>query len=556
MSQFFDRVDLALAALTLHRSVYPLMFVGLFALIVFLPGFFTLPPVDRDEARYAQATKQMVQSGDYVDIRLGEAPRYKKPAGIYWLQAAVVSAFGEQYLREIWAYRLPSLVSAVVGTLLTYLIALALVGAQPAFLAAWLTAACFVLAAEARIAKTDATLFAMILMAQWVLARLWAQGADAVCGAWPYLFWGALGASVMIKGPIGPMVIGLTVSGLVIARHSTGWLRALHPVRGLILCLALVLPWYILITVKGGSAFWDESLGRDLLGKIGEGQEHHGAPFGTHSLLVWLTFWPASIVLPFGLWYAWAARHDTAVVFCLMWIVPGWLVFELTATKLIHYVLPMVPALAILSAAGWLKRPTGRPGLAYRVALLPLLGIAFLFAAASAWMTVQAGAWPGPLWWLGGFVTLTGIWWVWASLRAGGHFSLFPGLGALALGLSLAFFAHLARLDYMWPSVALAEIQDAAPTCTNRAVAGVGYEEPSLMFLAEPVPLYPGLDAAVDMAHRSDCALIYIEARQKEAFDTAVADLFPEVLGQVRGYGLGRAQEVDVTVYWFGGTSP
>ncbi len=65
---------------------------SLVSLVAFLPGFFQVPPVDRDEARFAQATKQMIESGDYVDIRFQDEVRYKKPVGIYWLQAAVVQA--------------------------------------------------------------------------------------------------------------------------------------------------------------------------------------------------------------------------------------------------------------------------------------------------------------------------------------------------------------------------------------------------------------------------------------------------------------------------------
>src|SRR4249920_3712438 len=60
------------------------------AFLAFLPGFFQVPPVDRDEARFAQATKQMIETGDYVDIRFQDDVRYKKPVGIYWMQAAVV----------------------------------------------------------------------------------------------------------------------------------------------------------------------------------------------------------------------------------------------------------------------------------------------------------------------------------------------------------------------------------------------------------------------------------------------------------------------------------
>ena len=66
------------------------MFLVLCGIVLFLPGFFNIPPIDRDEARFAQATKQMVESGDFVDIRFQDDVRYKKPVGIYWLQAAVV----------------------------------------------------------------------------------------------------------------------------------------------------------------------------------------------------------------------------------------------------------------------------------------------------------------------------------------------------------------------------------------------------------------------------------------------------------------------------------
>ena len=79
------------------------------ALLGFLPGFLSIPPIDRDEARFAQATKQMVESGEYVDIRFQDEVRYKKPVGIYWLQAGVVktaSALGFPHaLTTIWTKR-------------------------------------------------------------------------------------------------------------------------------------------------------------------------------------------------------------------------------------------------------------------------------------------------------------------------------------------------------------------------------------------------------------------------------------------------------------------
>ena len=130
------------------------------ALLAFLPGFFQIPPTDRDEARFAQATKQMLETGEYVDIRFQDEVRYKKPVGIYWLQAAVVKtaeALGVPNARQkIWLYRIPSLIGAVGAVLLTYWTALAFVSRRAALLAGLMMATSILLGVEARLAKTDA----------------------------------------------------------------------------------------------------------------------------------------------------------------------------------------------------------------------------------------------------------------------------------------------------------------------------------------------------------------------------------------------------------------
>src|SRR2546423_9284004 len=104
-------------------------FLILISLVSSLPGFFNIPPVDRDEARFAQATRQMIESGDYIDLRFQDEVRYKKPVGIYWLQAGVVRAADALGIPDahatIWLYRIPSLIGAIGPVLLSYLAALA-----------------------------------------------------------------------------------------------------------------------------------------------------------------------------------------------------------------------------------------------------------------------------------------------------------------------------------------------------------------------------------------------------------------------------------------------
>src|SRR5918995_1126344 len=118
------------AAEASHLRVCALLLV--MSLACFLPGFASLQPMDRDEPRYAQASKQMLETGDFVDIRFQDEARHKKPVGIHWLQSAAVASAEALGLPEartaIAAYRLPSLIGAVAMVLLTYWAALAFTG--------------------------------------------------------------------------------------------------------------------------------------------------------------------------------------------------------------------------------------------------------------------------------------------------------------------------------------------------------------------------------------------------------------------------------------------
>src|SRR5437016_13842245 len=91
-----------------------------FCLFLYLPGMSETPPLDRDEARFAQATRQMLETGDFLRIRFQDEARNRKPAGIYWLQAASVALFSHPESRAIWPYRLVSVIGAGAAVLLTF----------------------------------------------------------------------------------------------------------------------------------------------------------------------------------------------------------------------------------------------------------------------------------------------------------------------------------------------------------------------------------------------------------------------------------------------------
>src|SRR5947209_12055165 len=327
------------------------------ALLGFLPGFFSVPPIDRDEARFAQATKQMVESGEYVDIRFQDEVRYKKPVGIYWLQAGVVktaSALGFPHaLTTIWLYRIPSLIGATAAVLLTYWAALAFISRRAAVLAGLMMASCVLLGIERLLAKTDALLLMTVVAAMGAVGRayLWRERRDTG-RAWTLaaIFWTALGTGVLLKGPLVVMVVGLAALALILIDRSARWLLTLKPLAGSVWFALLVLPWFIAIIGRSGDAFLAESVGGDLFSKVFAGQESHGAPPGYYFALFWVSFWPGATLAALATPAVWRTRREPAVKFLLAWLVPSWLVFELVATKLPHYVLPLYPAIAILIA--------------------------------------------------------------------------------------------------------------------------------------------------------------------------------------------------------------
>ncbi|HXM30768.1 MAG TPA: phospholipid carrier-dependent glycosyltransferase, partial [Xanthobacteraceae bacterium] len=184
-----------------------------FSLVCFLPGINSLSPTNRDESRYAQATKQMFESGDFIDIRFQDLARYRKPIGIYWLQAASVGAaeklgFKNARARIIF-YRIPSLIAALASVLLTYWAALAFVRRRYALLAALAMAGSLVLGVEARIATIDASLLVSALAAEGALARFYLfRDEIPPLRQWRLaaIFWTAIAASILLKGPIIPGV--------------------------------------------------------------------------------------------------------------------------------------------------------------------------------------------------------------------------------------------------------------------------------------------------------------------------------------------------------------
>ncbi|MBI1684834.1 ArnT family glycosyltransferase [Caulobacter hibisci] len=530
------------------------VFAALVALIAGLPGLFAMPPLDRDESRFTQATAQMLETGDYVNIRLQDQPRNKKPVGIHWLQAVAVSAVSAPEDRGIWAYRIPSLLGAMLAAAACAWGAAAFFGPRESLLSGAILGATFLLSTEAFIAKTDASLCGFTTLAMAGLARIYAASlAGEKAGKWPKLaFWIGMAMAALIKGPVGLLVVLLAGLALWAWDRKAPWARQLGWSWGLILFAAIVLPWAWMITVATDGAFWGAAVGGDLAPKLAGGHERHGGIFGYYALLSPLLLFPVTLLLPAALVLAWTGRKEPGVRFALCWLIPTWLMFELLPTKLAHYTLPAFGALAMLMAAA-LRAPLGLVSRIVGTVLLAIAGFAFAAVCVVAWKQYAA---PSTL----PLAILSALLFV-ASALAGGWLILRRQaakalvtagvLGVLAHGTMAGLLAP--RLDSLWLSQRLAralEKADLAPRAgAFGPVAVTGYSEPSMVFQVGTTTQLTDADGAADAVDEGRPAVV--EGREDAKFRAALAALghAPRPAGEIKGLNYSDGDDEVLRIY-------
>ncbi|MEL6385913.1 MAG: glycosyltransferase family 39 protein [Pseudomonadota bacterium] len=359
------------------------------------PGVFNLPALDRDESRFAQASKQMLETGDYIRIRYQDELRNKKPAGIHWLQAGSTALLADPAANEIWTYRVPSWIGASLAAAACFWAGIVLVGRSAAFLGAAMFASTVLLTSEAHISKTDGVLVFLTTLGLGALARLYIRGDNDKAMA--VVFWVAMGLGGLIKGPVTPMVAAFTMAVLWLwDRRDHDWMRVLVWWPAPALGFALFLPWLAWIQIATAGEYLQGAVGKDLRDKLVSASEGHGGPPGYHLAHIPAWFFPATLALIPGLYYTWqgvrrsaletvAGEVQPGLKFLIAWAVPTWIFFELLLTKLSHYILPAYPALALLCGYGlWrLMGETRSAGMRLGSGLLFALGGAALLAVST-----------------------------------------------------------------------------------------------------------------------------------------------------------------------------
>ena len=535
---------------------------------MFVPGIATIPPLDRDEARFTQATKQMLETGDFIEIRFQDEARNKKPIGIYWMQSITAGWLSGPPHNSVWAYRIPSVLGGIFAVLFAFGLGKRLFDEETGMIGAGLLASSMLMIGEAHIAKTDAVLVACVTAAQLLVAHFFIaarQGSPQPTVRNSALLGLAIGLGILVKGPMILFFVGLTVVALSFWERRWGWVSSMRPMFALGIIILINVPWLVAIGLVTKGAYFQEAIGQDFLGKVVGGQESHWGPPGYYLVSLLIGFWPGWLFLAPGIVYAIARVREGSVRFLLAWIVPAWVIIELAPTKLPHYPLPLYPAIALLCGAAVMagvresrsfldNTPVKLGAVAWLMVTIGLIGAALFYV-------------PGQYGTGGGGIVLTllalpiigaaGIA-VLFLLRGEGENATAATVATGGLFAAVLLAAVLPRLDQLMLSQRSADlIARSGAQPQNTTVAG--FNEPSMVFqVGTKVTLSPTGAEAADFITKHADGRALIEERMDAEFQQSLRKLnvAVEALGNVKGLNYSKGDHLSLTLYRLRKTGP
>jgi len=326
-----------------NRSTHTILILGL-ALASYLVGNERVSLWDRDEPRYAQTSRQMLQSGDWVVPHLYDNVRKAKPVLIYWCQAASMSILGD----TAEAARLPS----AIAMTLTLVILVIAIGERRGFWTMLILGSSLLVFWAAKSALTDAVLLLFITISQLCLYAIWRGNRS-----WTVVIAMAIaiGLGGLTKGPIVLGVPAMTCLALwITSPRKRAALRAsryaiVRVIVAVAIITAVVGPWLYLVQQRC-PGFVTDAFHKEVIDRAKNPQEGHAGPPGYYLLTIWAMFFPWSLLLPMTLITAWRNRRLPQVRFALAAVIGPWIMLEMVRTKLPHYLLPAYPFLAFLTA--------------------------------------------------------------------------------------------------------------------------------------------------------------------------------------------------------------
>jgi 4-amino-4-deoxy-L-arabinose transferase-like glycosyltransferase len=329
------------------RHITVLLLISIF---LFLFGLGSMALTDPDETFYAQTAKEMVQSNEWVTPTIFGEPQFEKPVLYYWLIEASYKFFG---INE-FSSRLPSALFGIAGILGIYLLARLMFSPLCGLLSGLTMVSCVQYIILSRGCVTDMVLTVFILFALLFFlygfsgkGKRWYLGAAVMCAL-----------AVLTKGPIGLFIPGVVIFGYLVTGRRWRQLPNIPVFWSIAVFLIVCMPWYILVTKIHGSGFIDEFFGFRNITRFLEAEHRIGSsPFFYIPIILGGVF-PWTSFLLFGTWIV--CKKDRFVsnisghkLFLALWFLVVFVFFSISKTKLVTYILPLFPVLAIVIARFW-----------------------------------------------------------------------------------------------------------------------------------------------------------------------------------------------------------
>lgn len=333
-----------------HNTMKPTVFCGLLALgaLLFGANIWGYDVWAPDEPRFAQAAREMIETGDPLVLRVNGEPYLEKPPALIWGIAAAALPLGDV---TPWAARLPSVFGALLVLGCTVSLANRLYGPRTGWWAGLVLMTSLRFWWQTHTAQTD------MLLAGTMAAALWAAWRWHETRRWGWLlvFWGAMTAGLYVKGPPALLFPLLLIFTFYWGRREDR--RAAHWLLGVIAGLLLLGLWAIPARMavqdelaKGAATALGNDLWRQIVGRVFLGVSKANWPW-YYLIELPIDWLPWSLFLPWTLLYVWRNRREgEGMRFLLSWTVPAFVIFSIIIGKRAQYLLPLAPAIAILIA--------------------------------------------------------------------------------------------------------------------------------------------------------------------------------------------------------------
>ncbi len=461
---------------------------------------------DRDEPWYAQCSRQMLQTGNWVVPMFLDNLRTEKPPLIYWGHVLSMKLFGDsefavRFVSSMGMMAVLALLAAGIGRI---------AGLTRAAWTAFIFGTSALVIAAAKMCLTDAVMMVWIVIAQFCVYAIYrGKGSwkvTAVLGI-------AIGLGMLNKGPI--MLVAPATTALLLAlfdlpvlvrslrnspvpvwRRATVWLGMALIV--LAIMLAIDLPWIYLVHQRAPE--WLPRVFKIARSHVNTSMEGHSGPPGYYLLLVWGTFFPWSLLLPTTAVLAWKHRHLPPVRFAIAAVLGPWILQEIIKTKLPHYVLAAYPALAFLTADALVRCVRGQYADLVKPAFIRAAGVWAIvvgFVASLTWLAPLQVKLGGKT--IGGGIPLNTLPWgamivlsIVGFAYTFGVYACFrkkrPALAAATLGggmiaiICLFYGWYLPKADFLRLSVQVADVLKKEGAVHRGDVLTVDYKEPSLPY--------------------------------------------------------------------------